>query len=257
MKKLNEDKAQGHWLLAKMGKRVLRPGGKELTLKLIDSLNIDSLDDVVEFAPGLGFTASITLKKKPKTYIAVELNKEAFSYLQKVIYSPDYRIINANAKETGLADAVASKVYGEAMLTMQSEKQKSEIVKEAYRILKPGGLYGIHEIALVGDLSRDNINAIYQDMADAIKTNARPLSVDAWKDILSAEGFNVKDIYFSPMHLVEPKRIFDDEGFFRAIRIFFNIFTHPAAARRIRKMRSIFHKYEANLSAVAIIAEKI
>ena len=26
-------KAHGHWILAKMGKRVLRPGGKELTKK--------------------------------------------------------------------------------------------------------------------------------------------------------------------------------------------------------------------------------
>lgn len=83
MKKLNEDKAQGHWLLAKMGKRVLRPGGKELTLQLIDNLEIKALDDVVEFAPGLGFTASITLKKRPKSYTAIELNKDAFSYLQK------------------------------------------------------------------------------------------------------------------------------------------------------------------------------
>ena len=57
----NEDisTAQGHWLLARMGKRVLRPGGKELTIKLIRSLNITTEDSVVEFAPGLGVTASI------------------------------------------------------------------------------------------------------------------------------------------------------------------------------------------------------
>jgi hypothetical protein len=31
---------QGHWLLAKMGKTVLRPGGLELTGKMLDHLNI-------------------------------------------------------------------------------------------------------------------------------------------------------------------------------------------------------------------------
>lgn len=142
------------------------------------------------------------------------------------------------------------------MLTMQSEKQKSEIIKEAHRILKPVGLYGIHEIALVGDLSEENIRDIYQDMADTIRMIARPLPVEVWKELLSAEGFKVRDIYFSPMHLVEPKRFFDDEGFFRAIRIFFNILAHPAAARRIRDMRRVFRKYEVNLRAVAIIVEK-
>ena len=45
------DTAQGHWLLAKMGKKVLRPGGKDLTLKLIKALSINSGDRVVEFAP--------------------------------------------------------------------------------------------------------------------------------------------------------------------------------------------------------------
>lgn len=44
--------APGHWVLARMGKRVLRPGGKELTLKMIQNLNITSQDEVVEFAPG-------------------------------------------------------------------------------------------------------------------------------------------------------------------------------------------------------------
>lgn len=55
--------AQGHWILAKMGKKVLRPGGKELTEKLIQNLEITKDDDIVEFAPGLGYTASIALKK--------------------------------------------------------------------------------------------------------------------------------------------------------------------------------------------------
>lgn len=52
----NEHKLPGHWLLARMGKRVLRPGGLELTHRLLDVLSIDGDDDVVEFAPGLGIT---------------------------------------------------------------------------------------------------------------------------------------------------------------------------------------------------------
>ena len=38
------DSKQGHWMLAKMGKKVLRPGGKELTQKLIENLKINSND---------------------------------------------------------------------------------------------------------------------------------------------------------------------------------------------------------------------
>ena len=72
---------QGHWILAKMGKRVLRPGGKELTMKLIENMNIQSTDEIVEFAPGLGYTASVALQRNPKSYTGVELKIEAASSL--------------------------------------------------------------------------------------------------------------------------------------------------------------------------------
>ena len=49
---LQYSRMPGHWLLARMGKRVLRPGGIELTRQMLDALNIRESDDVVEFAPG-------------------------------------------------------------------------------------------------------------------------------------------------------------------------------------------------------------
>ncbi len=100
------EKAQGHWVLAGMGKRVLRPGGKELTLRLMEGLQIGLADEVIEFAPGLGFTASIALKAKPKSYTGVELNKEAVAYLQNIIQGPNYRIQAGNANANGLAGRI-------------------------------------------------------------------------------------------------------------------------------------------------------
>ena len=43
---------QGHWLLARLGKRVLRPGGADLTSTLLDRANVTGAD-VVEFAVSL------------------------------------------------------------------------------------------------------------------------------------------------------------------------------------------------------------
>ena len=47
----------GHWLLARLGKRVLRPGGVELTRRLLAAAEVGGAD-VVELGPGLGRTAS-------------------------------------------------------------------------------------------------------------------------------------------------------------------------------------------------------
>ena len=52
---------------------------------------------------------------------------------------PNYRVVNASAQETGLPSESYDAVVGEAMLTMQTDKHKLEIMREAARLLRPGG----------------------------------------------------------------------------------------------------------------------
>lgn len=253
--KLNTEK--GHWLLAKMGKKVLRPGGKELTLQLMGKLAINPQDDVVEFAPGLGYTAGITLAKKPRSYTGVELNEEAAGILRRKINGPKQRIVIGNACCAPLETATADKLYAEAMLTMQADHRKAEIMGEAHRILRPGGLYGIHEIALVpDDMPDEGKKKIQGELARTIKVNARPLTRSEWTHMLEAAGFEVQSVMTNPMHLLETGRLIDDEGFFRFLKIGFNILTHPKACRRILEMRKVFRRYDKSMEAIAIVARK-
>lgn len=248
---------QGHWLLAKMGKKVLRPGGKELTLELMEKLGINSADDVVEFAPGLGYTAGITLAKHPKSYTGVELNEEAARMLRRKINGPQRGIVIGNACCSPLKSGTADKVYGEAMLTMQADHRKAEIVGEAYRILRPGGLYGIHEIALVPDsMPEEGKKEIQRELAQTIKVNARPLTRSEWTHMLEAAGFQVEATMTNPMHLLETRRLIDDEGFFRFLKITWNILTHGKARKRILEMRQVFRRYDKSMEAIAIVARK-
>lgn len=248
---------QGHWILAKMGKKVLRPGGKELTLKLIDNLKIEHTDDIVEFAPGLGYTASVALQKNPKTYTGIEINEEAANILRKTIKGNDKKIIIGNAADSTLEENSADKVYGEAMLTMQADHRKSEIIREAYRILKKGGLYGIHELGLYpNNLDEEIKNDIQKQLAQTIKVNARPLTQSEWTSLLEKEGFKIVHVETNPMSLLEPKRVLNDEGFFRTLKIVFNILTHPNERKRIVAMRDTFRKYDKNMNAIAIVATK-
>src|SRR5437762_594904 len=90
---LKADKMPGHWLLARLGKRVLRPGGRQLTHRMIEALNIGPADAVIEFAPGLGETARLTLNKKPASYTAVERDKDAATMVQRLLHGPDLRCV--------------------------------------------------------------------------------------------------------------------------------------------------------------------
>jgi cyclopropane fatty-acyl-phospholipid synthase-like methyltransferase len=240
-----------------MGKRVLRPGGKELTMKLVDNLKIGTSDSVVEFAPGMGFTAAKVLGHNPSSYVGVELNEEAAAMLRKTIHGDRRKIVIANASESTLETDSVDKVYGEAMLTMQSKQSKMRIIKEAHRILKVGGLYGIHELGLFPDEIADSSKSeIQKELAEVIKVNARPLTVNEWTNLLEECGFTIESVVTNPMLLLEKKRIIDDEGVYRSLKIALNILTHPKERKLIKRMRGTFRKYECNLNAVAVVARK-
>src|SRR5699024_861421 len=165
---------QGHWLLAKMGKKVLRPGGKKLSLKLVKELDISPKDIVVEFAPGMGLTAALLLAENPAYYVGVELNEEAASRLAHKI-GGQCAVLNTTAAKTGLDSESVDKVLGEAMLTMQADHRKTEIMREARRILRPGGLYRIHELGLMpDDIDIESKKDIQRNLAKLMHVNARP-----------------------------------------------------------------------------------
>ena len=254
---LDTTKMPGHWLLARLGKRVLRPGGRELTRQMLNGLRIKSSDDVVEFAPGLGFTAQLTLNRKPASYTAVERDETAANAVRRYLTRSNQTCLIGRAEETGLSDATATVVYGEAMLTMQTPSKKQQIVQEASRLIKPGGRYGIHELCLVPEnLDEDTKQEIQKALTAAIHVGARPLTVTEWRTLLEAEGFIVHTEAIAPMHLLEPKRLIHDEGFWGALRFVGNVLRDKEAQHRVKTMRKVFQTYAENLAAIMLVGIK-
>jgi phospholipid N-methyltransferase len=250
-------KAQGHWILAKMGKKVLRPGGKELTLKMIETLNINSTDEVTEFGPGIGETAKLVLKKNPRTYCGVEVEPQAVRDLRKVIDGKNKKIIFSSAAESKMGTDSMDKVFGEAILSMLTDFRKSEIIEEAHRILKKGGLYAIHEIRFLPEDITDELKTeITRELALSIRVNTRPLTKQEWTDLLEEKGFKVLEIHTSPMSFLETKRIIKDEGIIRTIKIGLKMLINRKARKRIFAMKKVYRTYSKHLQAIVLVAEK-
>ncbi len=254
---LDMEKMPGHWALARLGKRVLRPGGLAMTRRLLSSLAIASSDHVIEFAPGLGVTARMTLKADPASYTAVERDKQAAALVERSLSWPAGRCVVGNAAETGLGDGTATVVYGEAMLTMQTLDQKRRIVDEASRLLASGGRYGIHEICLVpNDLEPGVIQQIEEDLGRAIRAGVRPLFLREWRELFESAGLRVDKEATSGFELLEPRRVIADEGLCGAMRIAFNILRDPAARRRVLTMRRVIRRYADHMRAIMLIGVK-
>ena len=256
----DEAHLQGHWLLAKLGKKVLRPGGKKLTNWMIDNANPTN-KRVVEFAPGLGITAAEILDRNPKTYTGVDQDPNAatattLSTKQARLGIPT-EVINGVASDTGLPTGSADLVVGEAMLTMQGEKGKTAIVSEANRILAAGGRYAIHELLLTpNNVDQTVADNLRKALATTIKVNARPLTATEWSELLENNGFKVLSIKVAPMGLLQPKQMVEDEGP-RVLKIMFNLARNPQARKRVLAMRKVFSENAQNLGAISIIAEKV
>lgn len=251
----NPLKMQGHWVLARAGKRVLRPGGIELTRKMLDALAVGPADDVVEFAPGMGATAGMVLERHPHSYCAVERNAAAAMLMRRRFHG--VTIVQQRAEDSGLPDACASVVYSEALLSMQTPQQKSQIIAEASRLLVEGGRYGIQELCLLPDhISEDVRQEIQAAMSMEIHVGVQPLCYSEWIRLFEKNSLKVQWSDSAPMHLLEPRRLLRDEGIGGGLRIAFNIATKPSLGRRILTMRRLFHKYEKYLGAISIVAER-
>lgn len=250
------ERAGGHWILARLGKKVLRPGGRETTDFLLRNLPLAG-GTVVEFAPGLGATARQILAAGPARYIGVDADPDACANVRTLLPVGPHEAVNVDASQTGLAQGMADAVIGEAMLTMQTDRHKLEIMTEAARLLKPGGRYGIHELCLIPDDAPEELKTtIRQDLARAIKVNARPITVPEWTELARQAGFEVVGVHRAEMLLLSARRNLRDEGVLGTLKIVLNVIRRPELRERVLTMRTTFRTHRRHLGAVGLVLQK-
>ena len=255
---LDASKMPGHWLLARLGKRVLRPGGLEMTRAMLRNIGIRNEDDVVELAPGLGSTARSILSANPRSYTGIERDPQATAWSKRQIpQARNVSVLTGTADNTGLPSESASVVIGEAMLTMNTSEHKRRIVEEAHRLLRPGGRYGIHELCVFPDtIPAARHERVAHELSSAIHVGARPLRPKEWAALLESAGFRLIVVSTAPMNLLRPGRMVQDEGLLGALNVARNLLSDPAARKRVLEMRAAFERNHENLKAIQLVAVK-
>jgi len=256
---LNRQTMPGYWLLASLGKRVLRPGGIQLTQRMLDCLNITSDDSVVEYAPGMGVTARLVLEKNPRRYVAIERDGAAAALLAKSFAKEHARqVIHADATDpVPLPAGFATVVYGESMLTIHSEEKKEQVISEVLRLLQPGGRYAMQEISILpDDIAPDVGEAIRREVISAVRHPAWPKTTGQWRDFMTKHGFEILAENQRPVRLLEPERIIEDEGEQRAFEFAWNILQDDVAIQRVREIRKVFQIYADNLCGYSLVCRK-
>ncbi len=211
--------------------------------------------EVVEFAPGLGRTAQIIIDSGVVSYVGIDQDPAAVARADSIVSPFGGRVVQNDVQHTGLDGESADVVIGEAMLTMQGAKTKNDIVHEAFRLLRPGGCYAIHELALTpNEIATDVAEELRKQLARTIRVNARPLTPAEWDNLLTQCGFSVEWSSTAPMALLSLKRNLADEGISGVARILWNVARDKDLRQRVLQMRSTFTAHKNNLAGIAIIA---
>ena len=246
-----------HWLLARLGKKVMRPGGLPVTHAMLAGLGIGPADDVVDLAPGLGVTVQFVHAAGPASFRGLERSEVEAERARRLSGGVPYTCVVAAPEDTGLADGSATVVYGEAVLSLETDATKQKIIAEAARLLRPGGRLGLHELLLrPDDLPDPKKREIEEELTRTLRVRARPLTLPEWKALLDQGGFDVEVASSSPLLLLSPPTVVKDEGLGGTIRLLARTVRQPVALKRMSVIWKVFRRYRHNLGAVALVARK-
>ncbi|MEM9291050.1 MAG: SAM-dependent methyltransferase [Acidobacteriota bacterium] len=245
------------WALTRLGRRVMRPGGMEMTRRMIDALDIGPEDRVVELAPGLGAASRIALENQPMTFTGIERDEVTAKLVRQVIRGARRCCVHGAIAQTGLDASSTSVAYGESILSFQNEGRQRAILAEAFRFLQSGGRLGLHEIALTPEyLEQSRKDRIASDLLQNVDAEARLLTCGEWLEMLRSVGLEVEIIETAPLQSLTPLRLMRNEGLRDALRVFTSVLRSPAARKRFAALRDTLSQHRDVVSSVFIVAQK-
>lgn len=244
----------GHTFLASLGKTRLRPGGVEASDWLIGNANFSSSSHVLEIACNMATTSIEIAKKYGCHIIAIDMDDKALANAQNNVDNAQLshliQLTKANALSLPFPDNTFDVVLNEAMLTMYADKAKAKLVKEYYRVLKPGGLLLTHDIMKKNnDVNRDNLMGV-------VKSNVAPMFKHEWHDLFINIGFSEVKVKSGDMSLMSPIGLIRDEGLFRTVKIIKNGLKNKQNRERFLSMFRFFRENRHNLNYIACCSKK-
>lgn len=250
---LNFKTAPGHQILAAAGKTVLRPGGIAATEQLLDWAKFQPGERVLELASSFGESAIAIARRFGVRVVGVEKNPQSVERSRQNIRAAglesQIEIIEGDIFHLDEIPGEFDYVLAEAILTLQSLSGKTKLVKSIRQKLKIGGKFLSQEM-----LVRDKEEEIHQVLAQVIRVNSSPLSLNQWTELYAQAGLQVQETHSGSMELLSLKQLIRDEGLGGTIRIAKNILTNPPLRERVLEMRRTYLNYHNELGYVALCA---
>lgn len=163
-------------------------GGRVASRDFLGQLAISSDDHVLDVGCGIGGASRFTAREFHCRVTGVDLTEEYVETGELLCnwlgLSSSVRLVQGNVLELGFPDASFDKAF---MLHVgMNIPDKAALGSEVFRVVKPGGLFGIYDIMKVGE---EMVNFPVPWATDAEGSSLG--SPDDYKDALSEAGFEI------------------------------------------------------------------
>ncbi|MGB7055044.1 MAG: arsenite methyltransferase [bacterium] len=173
------------------------PEGSDLGLGCGNPVAIASLksgDTVLDLGAGAGFDCFLAAKKVGQNgkVIGVDMTPEMIDKARENAQKANYRNVEFRLGEIEhlpVADNAIDVIISNCVINLAPSKH--DVMKDAYRVLKPGGRIAISDLALRGELPKK----IKDDIAAYVSCVAGAIHIDDYKKAVQAAGF--KDVKFT------------------------------------------------------------
>lgn len=244
----------GHFLLKRLGKTKLRPGGAKATNWLIDKIDFTKSPVILEVACNEAYNLMDFAEKYKNKNIGIDINKKAIESAKRNIAErnlQDYvKVRVGNALSLPFDDNSFDVIINEAMLTMFDNENKKKALSEYYRVLKKGGILLTQDVMLINEDEK-----LIKEMQYVINNPVRPLTKENWLSLHKEIGFSKSSYFNDKMTLLSNSGLMHDEGLFGMLKILKNgIFDKNR--KQFFEMSNFFRKNRKKLNFIAICSEK-
>ncbi|MGD9694515.1 MAG: methyltransferase domain-containing protein [Thermoleophilia bacterium] len=238
------------WPLAQRAVTALaRPGGAEMTERVIEGLGLQEGDRVVELAPGFGLTGAIVLGRGPRTWTAVDPDPLAVEHLAALAAPAGREAVVAPVDETGLPEASATVVMADALLTVLDDGGRRAVIAEAVRLLRAGGRVAFHDLAPGPALDGEA-------RADLAACGIRPLTTDELRALVEDAGLVVLGTLEGALRLPAQRDLMREAGPRLALRITRELALKGGLRQASLSARQALERRELSLRSAIVVAEK-
>lgn len=253
---MHEDIANlpGHQVLALAGKKILRPGGLNATRRLFEWGQFQKGESLLELASSFGVNLMTLARDYGLKVTGIDKNEKSVAYAKQrldLVEDININILLGDILDLDKLDGEFNYILAEAILTMQTNKNKSRVLSDIHRKLKSGGLILLHELSFT-----QNADEMHKKLSQVLKVNANALTKNDWEKIVKNAGFEVLELKTGPMTLLTPVGLIKDEGFWGVVKILANIIRQPELRKRIFAMYKFFSTHRDQLEHITICAVK-